>query len=437
SLDLYTWYTQEVPTLEWMEEAIQDGTWITAPANSEYIGAEITDANGTKTYQPGEMYTIISDATIKVLWKSIVIPTTYTITVVDGAADKSTAEAGETVTLTADAPPRGKEFDKWVVNAGGISLADENASTTTFTMPAANVEVTATYKDSTVTPPGPTAYIVTVHRGTADKSAAAANETVKLTADAPPTGKEFDKWVVNAGGISLADENASTTTFTMPAANVEVTATYKDSSVTPPGPTTYTMTFKDGDTVLSTQTVESGQKATKPADPTKDGYTFGGWYADATFSAAFDFDTAIAADTTIYAKFTANSVTPPVTTSTISYNLNGGTLNGKTGTVTLSVENGTTITLPAPTREGYTFDYWEGSRYNAGDSYTVNGDHTFTAQWKKNSTTPGTGDPGKTSPQTGDESNLALWFTMMIASLIAMVLVLLGIRKRKPQEDDR
>lgn len=80
-----------------------------------------------------------------------------------------------------------------------------------------------------------------------------------------------------------------------------------------------------------------------------------------------------------------------MTTSTISYNLNGGTLNGKTGTVTLSVENGTTITLPAPTREGYTFDYWEGSRYNAGDSYTVNGDHTFTAQWKKNSTTPGTG----------------------------------------------
>ena len=125
---------------------------------------------------------------------------------------------------------------------------------------------------------------------------------------------------------------------------------------------------------------------------------------------------------------------PPVTTSTISYNLNGGTLNGKTGTVTIQAENGTTITLPAPTREGYTFDYWEGSRYNAGDSYTVNGDHTFTAQWKKNSTTPGTSDPGKTSPKTGDESNLALWSSLMFLSVAAMIVLLLYARKRKTEK---
>ena len=68
---------------------------------------------------------------------------------------------------------------------------------------------------------------------------------------------------------------------------------------------------------------------------------------------------------------------------TISYDLNGGTMDGSTGIVTVDVVEGTVITLPAPTREGYVFDYWEGSKYYAGDSYTVTEDHTFTAQWKE------------------------------------------------------
>lgn len=118
------------------------------------------------------------------------------------------------------------------------------------------------------------------------------------------------------------------------------------------------------------------------------------------------------------AGFRVADTNPPASTSTISYKLNGGTLDGKTGTVTVQAENGTVIILPSPTREGYTFDYWEGSRYNAGDRYTVNGDHTFTAQWKKNSTTPGTDDPGKTSPKTGDESNLAWWLSLTIVSMV-------------------
>ncbi|WP_243144027.1 InlB B-repeat-containing protein, partial [Eubacterium sp. BIOML-A1] len=123
SLDLYTWYTQEVPTLEWMEEAIQDGTWITAPANSEYIGAEITDANGTKTYQPGEEYTVISDATIKVLWKSTVTPPTkYTVTFKDG--DKvldvltQTVNSGEKATKPDPDPTKdGYAFEGWYEDA--------------------------------------------------------------------------------------------------------------------------------------------------------------------------------------------------------------------------------------------------------------------------------------------------------------------------------
>ena len=93
------------------------------------------------------------------------------------------------------------------------------------------------------------------------------------------------------------------------------------------------------------------------------------------------------------------------------------------------MEDGATITLPKPTRSGYTFDYWEGSRYEAGASYTVTGDHTFTAQWKANSTT---GTDGKdTSPKTGDESHIGLWFELMILSLIGLGGVTIYGRKKR------
>ena len=63
-------------------------------------------------------------------------------------------------------------------------------------------------------------------------------------------------------------------------------------------------------TQIAAQTVEDGNKVTKPADPTASGYTFKGWYTDSTFQTAFDFDTAIHADTTLYAKWVTNFVTP-------------------------------------------------------------------------------------------------------------------------------
>lgn len=72
----------------------------------------------------------------------------YTVTV-SGGTGGGEYEAGTTVTITADDPASGKLFDKWVVNSGSVTLADSTNSTTTFTMPAGAVSVTATYKDKT------------------------------------------------------------------------------------------------------------------------------------------------------------------------------------------------------------------------------------------------------------------------------------------------
>lgn len=84
-------------------------------------------------------------------------------------------------------------------------------------------------------------------------------------------------------------------------------ATFFDAVYQPSGVATYaTVTFDtDGGTAIPDQSVRVGATAEKPADPTKEGYTFDGWYEEDTFTTAFDFDEPISADTTVYAKFTS------------------------------------------------------------------------------------------------------------------------------------
>ena len=80
-------------------------------------------------------------------------------------------------------------------------------------------------------------YAVTVTGGTATVAAgttitrAMEGVEVTVTADTPETGKVFDKWVVKAGGVILANETSATTTFTMPGNDVKIEATYKDVKI--------------------------------------------------------------------------------------------------------------------------------------------------------------------------------------------------------------
>ena len=129
------------------------------------------------------------------------------------------------------------------------------------------------------------------------------------------------------------------------------------------------------------------------------------------------------------------AVEPVATQYTITYDLNGGTLDGQTGIVTKKIDAGKVITLPAPTRDGYTFDYWEGSRYKAGDKYTVTADHTFKAVWKAADKGGGSdsGDKGGSSKKgvnTGDENALGAWIVLMLAALAGTTGMVFA-RKRK------
>ena len=69
-------------------------------------------------------------------------------------------------------------------------------------------------------------------------------------------------------------------------------------------PKVFTVSFdSNGGSEVASQQVTEGEKATKPADPTKEEATFVDWYSDAEFTTAYDFNTAVTADITLYAKW--------------------------------------------------------------------------------------------------------------------------------------
>ena len=75
------------------------------------------------------------------------------------------------------------------------------------------------------------------------------------------------------------------------------------------------------------QTTADG-KLVKPADPTRDGYTFGGWYTDEACTQAYDFSAPVTADLTLYAKWTKNAVNPGGNGGSGTNGGNGGAGNG-------------------------------------------------------------------------------------------------------------
>ena len=274
----------------------------------------------------------------------------------------------------------------------------------------------------------------------------------------PDTGYEIDNVTVN-GVKATVTGNQLKVTMTE---NKTVVVTYKKTETQ--NPTTYTISFdmNGHGTQVDAQTVNEGAKATKPADPTAEGYNFKGWYADENLTNEFDFETAIKADTTVYANWKKKAdkpaepvdpgtdpgtqdpgtepVTPenptepvePGTTPTvekfmITVDPNGGTWNDSTAAKIYEIEKGQYLTLPAaPTKEGYTFMYWKGSKYQPGDKYLVEGEHTFTAVWQKN------GVSDKTSPKTGDNAMLYV-YTLGLLAATSAVLILNSRRNKKEQ----
>jgi hypothetical protein len=140
----------------------------------------------------------------------------YTLTVINGTGD-GPYPVGREVTVTADPPRAGEEFDDW---EGDIAILDDFTNETTQALIIArDLTITATYSAL------PT-FDVMVTNGTGDGSYYASAQ-VSIYADPAPAGQQFAGWT---GNVTFADASSPNTSFTMPSSPVVVTAIYSVSS---------------------------------------------------------------------------------------------------------------------------------------------------------------------------------------------------------------
>lgn len=181
---------------------------------------------------------------------------------VDGA-DLPNAHAGQTVTVTA--PDKGDhfEFAGWTISPDSVTLTDADKLTATFTMPDGDVKLENSYNQL---------YDVTVKKGTATPSFAKEGTLVTIIAEFIP-GRKFERWDVLGDNVTvtLDNKNSKTTTFNMPAGNVEVEAKYKMLQSITVNDGTYTV---NGET--TTEAVK-GDKIVATANPAPEGEKFVGW----------------------------------------------------------------------------------------------------------------------------------------------------------------
>ena len=152
------------------------------------------------------------------------------------------------------------------------------------------------------------------------------------------------------------------------------------------------------------QTVQKGTTVTLEA-PTKEGHLFTGWKDEKGNSYPAGADGKVNITVNEDMKLTA---VWEARTFTVTYVL----LDGKTRTETVAY--GQNVTLGEEPRTGYTFVGWKDGEkmYHAGETITVTGDMTLTAEWKKLPS-------AENLPKTGDESPVLLWGAALAVSAAA------------------
>lgn len=177
----------------------------------------------------------------------------YNIKAVDCTVDKTEAAKGDTVTATRRKPEANEHFIDWTVKVNGVKQPDDfltpdadDPAKVSFVMPAENVEIKANFEGNPTLNIGDhvTATIEGSDASVPSGSAVPVGETVHLTANVPD-GQHFISWTVLVGGeeqkadtfLTTPDESDPTkVTFTMPDANVEVTATFAEDPIPEPDP---------------------------------------------------------------------------------------------------------------------------------------------------------------------------------------------------------
>ena len=263
-------------------------------------------------------------------------------------------------------------------NVGQVSVTGANASVTvrgeatvsgvTIADTAQGAELTVS-GDATVTAVDSAAQNVTISGdGTIEAATVSGDNTTvdtdgtDLTVAPGTTGVTENDKTVSAGDSVVTEAGE----------DEDAPAEDEDDEDEPSAPsrpsyTYYTVTFVSDDATLYTQRVRSGRAAERPENPTKEGYSFGGWFLS---GAAYDFDSPVTGDITLIAQWNENA--------TVTFVSEGVTLS------TQEIVPGGTVTKPADpttTQDCKVFGGWylDGALYDF--TTPVSADLTLVAKW--------------------------------------------------------
>lgn len=226
-------------------------------------------------------------------------PTTYTVKYDanggTGAPSNQTKKQGESLTISTAKPTKtGYTFTSWNTKKDGTGTKyDIGASYTTDS----DVTLYAQYKENTIT------YTVKydANGGTgapSNQTKTKGKELVLSTTVPTKEGYKFVNWNTKKDGTGTSYNAGSKYTTE---ASVTLYAQYEKELNEEE--TKYTITFytNDGTTEKSTKVVNKGDKVVKPEEPTREGYTFDGWYDKKENGKEYDFTKEVTSDISLYA----------------------------------------------------------------------------------------------------------------------------------------
>ena len=277
------------------------------PASGEKFDAWVVQSGDIEVVNPANSNSrfIMGNNDVVITAKYKTAATTYTITFdANGGTGTMTAVTGISGEYTLPAngftAPDGKQFKAWSV--GGVEKAVGDKITVT-----ANTTVTAVWEDIPVV-----TYTVTfdANGGSVTPASAVTGADGKLTS--LPTSTRSGSYTFK-GWYTASSGGTKITTDTVFDADTTIYAqwNYTGSTGGGSGVSKYTVKFEtNGGTTVASKSVTRNAKLAEPTAPTKDGYTFDGWYSDKELKTAYDFSAKVTKSFTLYAKWTEKVAEP-------------------------------------------------------------------------------------------------------------------------------
>ncbi len=339
-------------------------------------GYTLTEANVANFVSDDAQYKVTFDGGIIYLEKRSENDKTVTFDSQDGSAvPPQTVTVGEKATKPTDPTKDGSDFGGWYTNKDCTEGNEWDFDTDTVT-----TDITLYAKWTETTTPEAPKFTVTFETNggsTVNSQQVEKDKTVSKPADPTRSGYTFDAWYKESACTNKWDFGTDTVTE-----NITLYAKWRDNNTSPEVPK-FTVTFdSQGGSTVNSQQVEKDKTVSKPADPTRSGYTFDAWYKESACTNKWDFSTdTVTGNITLYAKWTEKVTYPIIKYYTVTFETNGGS-----EIANQTIASGKTATMPqTPTKNGYEFLGWfidEDCTEIYRFATPVTEDITIYAKWK-------------------------------------------------------